>query len=396
MKIVYLFSSPSIKGSSVQNKVLSQINGLNSNVDSCTGVFFIKETNVELPKIEGVEFIKYPANHRKFFRDIAERKNLDKAIYNYINQHYNNVDFFYFRYPGASRFLFKTAKKFGKKIVSEHQGKEISEILSASDQNPFGFRPSKLIGWIQYQLLPLYNEKIWGVYFAKKIKTIVAVTDEIGIYQKNKGCKNVIVCSNGINVSQFPIRKIPVLEEEIRLLFLKGTAGVSAWNGLDRITNSLQQYYLNNPNPSDKIKLLIGGHIIDNEVPESEYIEQLGYLNKESIDKLANQVHLGVSTMALYKKNLEEAAVLKTREYIARGIPFIYAAKDPDLNEVASDFYLKFSNDETLLDMKKVIEFVKKINSDPLHPQKMREYAEKHLDYKAKMKKLKELLINIK
>jgi hypothetical protein len=396
LKIVYLFTNPSINGSSVQTKVLSQINRINSSANSCKGVFFIKETNVELPKIEGIEFIKYPANHRKLFKDIAERKNLDKAIYNYVNQHYNNVDYFYFRYPGASRFLFKTAKKFGKKIVSEHQGKEIAEILSASDQNPFGLRPSKLIGWIQYQLLPLFNEKIWGVYFAKKVKSIVAVTEEIGIYQKNKGCKNVIVSPNGINVSQFPIRKSPVLGDEIRLLFLKGTAGVSAWNGLDRITNSLQQYYLNNPNPSDKIKLLIGGHILENEVPDSEYIEQLGYLNKDSIDKLVNQVHLGVSTMALYKKNLEEAAVLKTREYIARGLPFIYAAKDPDLNEDASAFSLKFSNDETLIDMIKVIEFAKKVNSDPLHPQKMRAYAEKHLDYKAKMKKLIELLINIK
>lgn len=395
MKIVYLFTSPSVNGSSVQTKVLSQINGMNDSVNSCRGVFFIKENNIDLPQIEGVEFIKYPANQRKLFKDIAERKNLDKAIFNYVNQHYNSVDYFYLRYPGASRFLYKTAKKFGNKIVSEHQGKEISEILSASGQNPFGFQPSKLISWIQYQLLPLFNEKVWGIYYAQKVKSIVAITEEIGIYQKNKGCKNIIVSSNGINVSQFPIREKPDLKDEIRLLFLKGTSGVSAWNGLERITTSLNQFYKNNPYSSIKIKLLIGGHIIKNEVPESEYIVHLGYLNKDSINQLINQVHIGISTMALYKKNLEEAAVLKTREYISRGLPFIYAYKDPDLNEEAKTFSLQFPNDDSLIDFEKVIEFAHLINSNPNISKEMNVYAQKQLDYKAKMNQLLNQLLKL-
>jgi hypothetical protein len=45
--------------------------------------------------------------------------------------------------------------------------------------------------------------------------------------------------------------------------------------------------------------------------------------------------------------------------------------------------------------MVKVVEFAQKVLSDPNHPQKMRKYAEEHLDYEVKMKKLLQNLIDI-
>jgi hypothetical protein len=141
-------------------------------------------------------------------------------------------------------------------------------------------------------------------------------------------------------------------------------------------------------NPHEKIKLIICGYKIDGEIPDKKYIEHLGYKNKSDIDQLINNVHLGISTLALHKKQLMEASTLKTREYVARGLPFIYAYTDPDLNEDSKEFALEFPNDDSLIDMEKVIEFAKKALEDKELPQKMRKYAEEHLDYEVKMKKL--------
>jgi len=66
----------------------------------------------------------------------------------------------------------------------------------------------------------------------------------------------------------------------------------------------------------------------------------------------------------------------------------IYGHIDPDLNGDSKEFALQFPNDDSAIDMQKVIDFAKKNILDTDHPQKMRKYAEEHLDYEVKMKRL--------
>ena len=47
-----------------------------------------------------------------------------------------------------------------------------------------------------------------------------------------------------------------------------------------------------------------------------------------------------------------EACALKSREYIVKGIPFIYAYNDTDINENHS-FCLRLVNDSSIIDFKK-------------------------------------------
>ena len=166
-------------------------------------------------------------------------------------------------------------------------------------------------------------------------------------------------------------------------MFLKGTSTDALWNSLNRIIESIENYENNH-----KVELIVCGHNIVGEVQEKIFIKHLGYLNKEKVDEIINEVHVALSTMALYNHGLQEASSLKTREYFARGLPFIYAYTDPDLNEEAKEFSLELPNDDSLIDMEKVIEFAEKALGDNALPKKMRKYAEEHLDYGVKMKKL--------
>lgn len=382
--IIYIFTSPTLRGSSVQTKVINQIKYLNKAGAGCRGLFFSTQVSEITPLNEYVDLIPVEKCTWKYFRVIGQRIILDKKILSFIKSKYDIVDLFYLRYYGPSKMLNEIALGFGDKIVAEHQSKEIDEIKSATNLNPFGFRPSKLLSWYLYNYRPIYNEKKWGTQFVKNIKSVITVTNELALFQKNKGAKNVIISTNGISAENYHIKNYLAFEYPIRMLFLKGTSTNASWNGLDRLINSIDKL----ENPQEKIKLIICGYKIDGEIPDKKYIEHLGFNNKKEIDLLINNVHIGISTLALHKKHLMEASTLKTREYIARGLPFIYAYTDPDLNEESKEFALEFPNDDSLIDMEKVIEFAKKALEDTYLPQKMRKYAEDYLDYEVKMKKL--------
>lgn len=357
---------------------------LNKAGAECKGAFFSTEVKEVTPFNEHVDLIPVGKCTWKYFRVLGQNNILNKCIFSYINSKYDNVDFFYIRYFGPSRLLAKIANKFGSKIISEHQSKEIDEIKSAAHLNPFGLKPSKLLSWFLYNFSPIYNERIWGTNFIKSIKCVVTITEELANFQKNKGAKKVIISANGISVNNYQSKEYIPFEYPLRMLFLKGTSSNAAWNGIERLVKSidLSQY------DAKHFNLIVCGHYIEGEIPKRDYIQHLGYLNKTELDKLINSIHIGVSTLALYRKNLEEAAVLKTREYVARGLPFFYAYTDPDLNENSKEFALSFPNNDSIIDMEKIIEFSKIALKDSKLPYKMRDYAEANLDYEVKMKNL--------
>jgi hypothetical protein len=159
--IRYIFTSPSVNGSSVQTKVLNQINYLNKAGAECRGVFFSKEVT-EITKLnETVDLIPVNKCSWKYFRKIGQKYMLEKVIYNYVKDNYSNTDYFYFRFSGSSYVVYLIAKNFGKKIISEHQSKEIDEIKSMVKNNLFGFKPTKLLSWVQFNFIPMFNEKLF-------------------------------------------------------------------------------------------------------------------------------------------------------------------------------------------------------------------------------------------
>lgn len=385
LKLCYIFLSAGLKSDSVQKKVISQIRGLNDSGVECRGFFFTNDVNEVTVFDKNIILIPYPTTQKRFFNIIYQKKALLKFVKNYLIQNLKNDEYIYLRYPCVSYELYRIAKKFKNRIISEHQSKEIEEIKSLRNEHPISINVSKLISYFLYQFWPICNELMWSKPYSKWLLAKVAVTNEIGEYQA-KNCNKVWVIPNGIETSNYNIRLSPQLEDKLKIIFLKGTSGNAPWNGIDRLVNSLDNY------PNNKaIELYICGHIIEGEVPDRDYIKQTGYLNSEELDNLISNMHFGFSTLCLYRKQLNEAAVLKAREYFARGLPFVYGYTDPDLEnlESAKKYSLKVSNDDSLINFDEVMRFVISVYSDPLYVQKMRNIAIDNLDWKAKMNQLK-------
>ena len=225
---------------------------------------------------------------------------------------------------------------------------------------------------------------------------LVSVTQEISAhykYKANNQSLHHLINGNGIDTAKHPIRRIP----NISSLHILCVANVNAWHGIDRFIYGLHKY----ESTPDKRNIVL--HIVGNgpELPHlKEVITELnlqdnvifhGYKSGKELDEMFDMCHIALDALAGFRRELTELSSLKSREYCARGIPFIASSKDVDFPD-GWEYIQKIPDDETPVDMNTVIDFANRVMSDPEHPQKMRKYAEENLDWMAKMKVLKEFL----
>ncbi|MCH7923537.1 MAG: hypothetical protein IH975_10970, partial [Nitrospinae bacterium] len=108
------------------------------------------------------------------------------------------------------------------------------------------------------------------------------------------------------------------------------------WHGLHRILSSLKNF-------SGRIKIrlhLIGSDFHNHTFPTlNKNVEIIlhGHKNGSDLDDILSQMNVAISSMSLYLQRMTEGSCLKTREYTARGLPFIIGHYDYDLRYVDKD-----------------------------------------------------------
>lgn len=316
----------------------------------------------------------------------------DKILpYNYILQkfnliersiHLNSYDYVILRYPFADKSCLGFVKKYN--VISEHHSYEIHE-LKANLINKSSAK-IKLIS-----LVRLLLEYKYGTRYREQCKGIIAVTDEIRCKEiaKVKQYLPSIVISNGVDVDAIKMTSYrPLKTKSLNMIFV--ASNQLPWHGLKRILTSIEKY-----EGEYDITVDVVGYMKSSTVNSLNRGKTIYHGVKDGIelDEIYLKSNVAISTLGLHLKNLKEAASLKTREYTARGIPFILAYDDPDLNEVDEQrkFFLKFSNDKKILDIDRIVGFLASIAKRHNRPDEfsryMREYAFHKMDWAVKMKK---------
>jgi hypothetical protein len=171
-------------------------------------------------------------------------------------------------------------------------------------------------------------------YVLKNVEGITCVTNELSEkFKKYK--KPILVNGNGIDLSEFII--LPPNENNVPELIFVGTPGYS-WHGIDKII-LLARIFID-------WKFHIVGYErgnINAEIPCNVYLH--GYMQYNNYKHLLSKSDIGIGTLALHRKNMNEACALKVREYLACGIPSIIAYKDTDFFK-AVPYLLEISNEE--------------------------------------------------
>ena len=389
MKGIYLSNLDPVKAKGYETKILGQIEGFNKLGVDIDLICFTSDNRVILKqycaKQESIEEKKLSS----FLHNILlKRTSLYKNTLKVINQ--NNPDFLYLRHPRSDLLyldFLKSVKQLNPHIVI------VSEIPTYPyDQEYINCNSIK-------DRILILLDKVTRNQLKKYIDRIVVIAYDSDVF----GIPSINM-TNGINTSR--IKRITPAKSIDRELHLIGVGNVDFWHGYDRVILGLKEYYQKS---SDLNQLRIIFNIVS---PYRETVAKLqklttdlnlsnnvifhGAKHGQELDELFEKCHLAIGDLGSHRKQLIQTAALKTREYTARGIPFMHSAKDADFGSTFPYCITVPANDEAI-DIQKVINFIKIIAKEINYPQKIRTYAEQYLDWSIKLKPvLEEIKLLIK
>ena len=364
--------------SGVAKKLLNQVSELNR-LGLDVELVLVSVGDVHYPPYDFLTAYKVNSVPMGDFLGRIKRAREISRIFGKVVDSLGPGDVLYYRYSGSFPLYYpKTYFRRIRtcKIVTEHQTKELDE---------FKLTDNVLSYWSDY---------FFGKLLRKQSDAIIGVTDEITQYEITRARdpqKPHLTIGNGFAVSSVPVRQAPPYNNDLHLLCV---ANVSRWHGLDRLLQGLATY----DGMAEVILHIVGDgaelpHLqeLAGDLGISDRVVFHGFTTGKDLDALFDQCHIAVGSLGLHRTGLTQASVLKAREYCARGIPFIIACADPDF---PPDFpyILRLPADESPIEIEDVLAFAKDVCADPDHPQKMRRYAEEHLDWSVKMRRLKGFL----
>lgn len=241
-------------------------------------------------------------------------------------------DIVLFRHLSFDPFSF-IFSPFIKNRMGVHHAKEIDEL--------------KLVraGWKGN--LASFVEKYTGKFAIKNSLGIVGVTEEIAVYENKERNLNkpIFLYPNGIDVDAILLAEDNRVENEYHIIFM--CSYFSEWHGLDILLKAID----NDASNERYFVHLVGNLILDQkqEIEKNKNKEKIivhGVLNQQQYLDIASKCDVGLGSLALYRKNLDEASTLKVREMLAMGLPVFSGHKDVAFNE---DFaFYKYSRDFNL------------------------------------------------
>ena len=200
-----------------------------------------------------------------------------------------------------------------------------------------------------------------------------SVTNEINELIAVRGIPSIVL-GNGVDTSRLQHRLLPN-NHRAQLVFV-GSPGCR-WHGIEKIISLaelLPQYDFHIVGP-DKNEF----------IHNSENMTFHGFLEKKKLSLLYKKMDLAIGTLALHRKNMEEASPLKVREYIAYGLPVIVGYKDTDLYDKSVVLYIGNYENNVIDNVSNIVKFVeawknKKFNID-LNCIDMYQKEKKRVDY---------------
>lgn len=142
-------------------------------------------------------------------------------------------------------------------------------------------------------------------------------------------------------------------------------ASFGPWHGADLLIEGLYRYYEKGGKRDIVIHLAGGGSLIDelssqvNTRGLERHVLIHGPLSRSELDCLYDKCTIAFDSLALHRRGQEclLSSSLKSREYLAKGIPSVYAGTIDLFKDEKPDFTLELPSEEKPLDFQKVVDF---------------------------------------
>ena len=362
-KILYVVRIFSNKNCNLNSKFFSQMDGMKKNgfdvyyLSYENGIFNLMSFNDDicLFKKKYIFHGFYMYDNTKFYIDMI---NFACSVINKIS-----FDDIYIRmFPFFSNIIafFKKAKTNDSKIYIE-----IPTYPNKKERSRYGVIRNAFLK---------HSDKV-----EKRISKYVTSYFIIG-----EDCKGLYNSCHAINinngVSPFLPKKNTVINSEKKIKLI-AVGSISFWHGYDRLLYGLNEYL-----GDYEFEIYIVGNGTDNSVKNMKsYIESkkmrnvffIKSLYNEELDELFDKCDIAIDTLGFFRKGIYYGNTsLKSREYMMRGIPFIYTLDDNYSDELS--FLMKIDNDNTPVDFKKVVSYYELLKSDySKYSNILRNYAKK-------------------
>lgn len=205
--------------------------------------------------------------------------------------------------------------------------------------------------------IPIYIKDVFNRRLLKKyIDRICILTNEKQIF----GIPTIKIW-NGYDFDKVK-QRVPSIDEGVVNIAI--VAQFDSWHGYERLISGLRSYYANGGKRNIKLHFAGDG-------PEKRHYEELskengieehvifyGMLPYNRLMELYNNCDIGASSFGMYKINIDYGCTLKTREYLAKGLPIISGCR-LDINDIEglNEFVLNFPNNSSEVDFNKIVKF---------------------------------------
>lgn len=230
----------------------------------------------------------------------------------------------------------------------------------------------------------LWQDRFWRGKLKKYIDRIVTLSDDVEIFEIK-----TIHMENGVDLSQLPVKR----QNATNCINLCCAAQFAAWHGIDRILMGLAEYE-RSPGEKRAVHLYLAG-----EGPQSAKLKSItetyglqnvvtfcGQLNKQQLyEQLYDRCDIGVECLGNFRHGPQfVSSSLKSREYLAAGLPIIYAGELDVIRAEQANFFYQVSSDETPVNITELISFYDTLLQNGTKQQlsaRIRRYAERYVSW---------------
>jgi hypothetical protein len=350
------------------------------------GIFLICEPCVDNKESNPIGVIKKIYNQiatlnseNSFFCKLV---NLPSTRWRYIFNLYKNVlnnergiDFIYIRrIVPVNKALLLLLKKIRD---NNHQCKIIYEIPTYPyDKEHISFLSK----------CGLFVDKLYRNYLKGYVDKIITLSDDDEIF----GISTIKV-KNGIICADIPVRN-PIKKSSA--LHCIVVAQFAFYHGYERLIIGLGNYYKNKKADKIYIHFVGDGYEITKykDIVRKHGLEEYclfyGTLYGEALANIFAKCNLGICTLGAHRVGVKTGSFLKSREYLARGLPIVSSTK---IDVIPDDYKycLYVPEDETPIDIISIIDYYDKIykNNDEIEViSEIRKFAEENCDMKKTMR----------
>ena len=288
-----------------------------------------------------------------------------------------DADFLYIRFQGAGAGLLKMLSKFRSQ---RPEAPILMEIPTYPYKDERRGARHHLLGAI---------DDLYAPFLKRYVDRIVTFSERTVILDIP-----TISTRNGVEVSSLPLVSLPEQDGPLQLV---GVANFGIRHAYDRVIRGLANYRAATAR-SDVLFVLIGSGELEQELRQlavnsgvSNMVHFTGPLSGAALDLRLDGAHLGIAALGMHRISAETSD-LKSREYCARGLPFVTANTDDDFPSSMRHVH-HIPPDETPVDIAFLRTWCEAMASERAQVRSdLRVYADTHLSWDAKIAPVTEWL----